>query len=317
MSAVDGYAEDALEPGLPIIDAHHHMSPNGHYQRSDLVRDITAGHNVAATVFIDCNASYRTTGPPEMAPVGETEWALTQRGGGVIAGLVSHVDMYLGARSAQVIEAHMEVGGDVFKGIRHNVAWDKHPDTNNALRGAPEYALLDPVFQAGVRELAKRHLVFETWVYFNQLTDVATLAAVFPDMSIILNHLGGPAVNGPYAGHRKEMLEEWRKGMKDLATHDNVYLKLGGIGYKSFVEDVVWAGPRTSEWLADYWKPEIEFCVETFGPSRCMFESNYPVDQPLCDYVVLWNTFKRVSSTFGPSERAELFELTARRAYSL
>ena len=317
MSAAQVPAEAALEPELPIIDAHHHMSPDGHYQRTDLVRDTTAGHNIIATVFIDCSSSYRTEGPQDMAPVGETEWAMTQRGDGIIEGMVGHVNMYLGAEAAPVIEAHMEAGGDVFKGVRHNVAWDRHPNTNNALRGAPEYALLDPVFQAGVAELAKRELVFETWLYFNQLQDMSRLAETFPDLLIILNHLGGPAVNGPYAGHRAEMLEEWRKQMRELATHENVYLKVGGIGYKSFVEDVVWEGPRSSEWLADYWRPEIAFCVETFGPSRCMFESNYPADQPLCDYVVLWNTFKRTSSDFSPGERAELFELTARRAYSL
>lgn len=317
MSAAEGYTEEAVEPELPIIDAHHHMSPDGHYQRADLVRDVTAGHNIIATVFIDCSSSYRTEGPPEMAPVGETEWAMTQRGDGIIEGMVGHVDMYLGEKAAPVIEAHMEVGGSVFKGVRHNVAWDKHPDTNNALRGAPEFALLNPSVQAAAGELAKRGLVFETWLYFNQLSDMSRLAERFPDLRLILNHLGGPAVNGPYAGHRAEMLAEWRKNMAELATHENVYLKLGGIGYKSFVEEVVWDGPRTSEWLADYWRPELEFCIETFGPSRSMFESNYPADQPLCDYVVLWNTFKRASATFNPGERAELFELTARKAYSL
>lgn len=312
------YAEPALEPGLPIIDAHHHLWPDGRYQRSDLVRDITAGHNVIGTVFIDCSAGYRTDGPAEFAPVGETEWAMTQRGGqGVIAAIVSHVDMYLGSRAGKVIDAHLAAGGEVFKGVRHNVAWDRHPDTNNALRGAPRYALLDPTFQAGVAELDRRRLVFETWVYFNQLDDVAALATRFPELSIILNHLGGPAVNGPYAGHRDEMLAEWRRGMQQVARHENVFLKIGGIGYRSFVEESVLDGPRTSEWLADYWRPEFRFCVETFGPSRCMFESNYPEDRHLCDYVVLWNTFKRATSELSASERAQLFELTARRAYSL
>ena len=312
------YAEAALEPSLPIVDAHHHLWPDDRYQRKDLIGDITAGHNVVGTVFIDCGASYKAEGPAEFAPVGETEWAMTQRDGrGLIAGIVSHVDMYLGSQAGPVIDAHRGAGGEVFKGVRHNVAWDRHPDTNNALRGAPQYALLDPTFQAAVAELERRGLVFETWVYFNQLDDIAALAARFPNLSIVLNHLGGPAVNGPYAGHRAEMLDEWRGGMRRVASHENVSLKIGGIGYRSFVEESVLDGPRTSEWLADYWRPEIRFCVETFGPRRCMFESNYPEDRHLCDYVVLWNTFKRVSSELSRGERAELFELTARRVYSL
>jgi L-fuconolactonase len=114
-----------------------------------------------------------------------------------------------------------------------------------------------------------------------------------------------------------EMLQGWRAGLVELSRRDNVYLKLGGIGYRSFVEPQVLAGPRSSEWLARYWGNELLFCIETFGPSRCMFESNFPVDRPLCDYVTLWNTFKRASSDLGHDDRLDLFGRTALRAYRL
>jgi predicted TIM-barrel fold metal-dependent hydrolase len=209
------------------------------------------------------------------------------------------------------------VGGDAFRGIRHNVAWDRHPDTNNALRGAGESALLDPAFQAGTAELAKRGLLFETWVYFNQLGDVTKLAQAQPDLTIVLNHLGGPACNGPYAADRPGMLAEWRRGLATLAEQPNVYLKIGGIGYKSFVEASVLNSSRSSEFLAAYWRNEIEYCVETFTPQRCMFETNYPEDAYLTDFVVLWNTYKRIAADWSGDDRRWVFEQTARTVYSL
>ena len=150
MTTQQAYAETAIGPDIPIVEAHHHMWPSDRYNRADLERDISQGHRVIKTVFIDCSASYRTDGPDYLKPVGETEWAVSQQGpDGICAGIVGHVDMYLGSQAGEVLDAHLEAGGSSFKGIRHNVAWDRHPDTNNALRGAPEFALLDPVFQAG------------------------------------------------------------------------------------------------------------------------------------------------------------------------
>ena len=318
MTTQQTYAETAIGPDIPIVEAHHHMWPSDRYNRADLERDISQGHRVIKTVFIDCSASYRTDGPDHLKPVGETEWAVTQQGpDGICAGIVGHVNMYLGSQAGEVLDAHLEAGGSSFKGIRHNVAWDRHPDTNNALRGAPEFALLDPVFQAATAEVAKRGLIFETWLYFNQLSDIKKLARAQPDLRIVLNHLGGPACNGPYAADRPGMLGEWRRNMADLAEAPNVYLKVGGIGYKSFVEQSVLDGPRSSEFLAEYWKPEICFAIEAFGPERSMFETNYPEDRHLTNFVVLWNTYKRIADSFSADERSWVFEKAARSVYGI
>ena len=165
MTPQQTYAETAIGPDIPIVEAHHHMWPTDRYNRKDLERDMSQGHNIVKTVFIDCSASYRTDGPDHLKPVGETEWAVSQQGpDGICAAIIGHVNMYLEAdKAGEALDAHLEAGGSSFKGIRHNVAWDRHPDTNNALRGAPEFALLDPVFQAATAEVAKRGLIFETW----------------------------------------------------------------------------------------------------------------------------------------------------------
>jgi predicted TIM-barrel fold metal-dependent hydrolase len=319
MTQQHAYAETAVGPDLPIIEAHHHMWPAGRYDREDLKRDMSQGHDIVKTVFIDCSASYRADGPEHLKPVGETEWAVSQQGpDGICAAIIGHVNMYLpAAQAAEALDAHLEAGKGSFKGVRHNVAWDRHPDTNNALRGAPEFALLDPVFQAATAEVAKRGLIFETWLYFNQLGDMKKLAQAQPDLKIVLNHLGGPAVNGPYAKDRPGMLKEWRRQMAGLAQAPNVFLKVGGIGYKSFVEPHILNGPKTSEVLAEYWKPEITFAVETFGPERSMFETNYPEDRHLTDFVVLWNTYKRIAADFSADERAWVFEKAASSVYGI
>ena len=319
MTQQHAYAETAIGPDIPTVEAHHHMWPTDRYNRKDLERDMSQGHNIIKTVFIDCSASYRTDGPDHLKPVGETEWAVSQQGpDGICSAIIGHVNMYLEpAKAAEALDAHLEAGGGSFKGVRHNVAWDRHPDTNNALRGAPEFALLDPAFQACTAEVAKRGLIFETWLYFNQLGDMKKLALAQPDLRIVLNHLGGPAVNGPYAKDRPAMLAEWRRQMADLAQAPNVYLKVGGIGYKSFVEQSVLDGPRSSEFLAGYWKPEIDFAIEAFGPERSMFETNYPEDRYLTDFVVFWNTYKRIAADYSPDERSWVFEKAARSVYGI
>ncbi len=113
------------------------------------------------------------------------------------------------------------------------------------------------------------------------------------------------------------MLAEWRAQMSRLAQQPNVFVKVGGIGYKSFVEDHILHGPRTSEVLADYWRPEILFCFETFGVERCMLETNYPEDTFLTDFVVLWNTYKLIAEEMSAAEREWVFAEAARQLYSL
>jgi predicted TIM-barrel fold metal-dependent hydrolase len=75
--------------------------------------------------------------------------------------------------------------------------------------------------------------------------------------------------------------------------------------------------PPSSEACAQAWKPYLLHCIESFGPSRCMFESNFPVDKRSCSYTVLWNAFKRVAEGFSDSEKADLFCDTAVRTYRL
>ena len=111
--------EAALEPDLPIIDPHHHFwdTPHrGHYFLPELLADIGGGHNIVATVFLECQAMYRKHGPTEMAPVGEVEFvngiaAMSASGTygacRVAEAIIGHADLTLGARVRDVLEAQI------------------------------------------------------------------------------------------------------------------------------------------------------------------------------------------------------------------
>src|ERR1700741_3688339 len=68
--------EETCEPDLPIVDPHHHLwdHPGSRYLLDELLADLGSGHNTVATVFIQCGSGYRTTGPEEMRPIGESEF---------------------------------------------------------------------------------------------------------------------------------------------------------------------------------------------------------------------------------------------------
>src|SRR5579863_8065633 len=128
--------EAALEPALPIIDPHHHFwdTPHrGRYFLPELLDDIGGGHNIVATVFLECQAMYRKHGPAEMAPVGEVEFvngiaAMSASGTygpcRVAEAIIGHADLMLGAAVRNVLEAQLAVSGGRFRGIRYGVAWD-------------------------------------------------------------------------------------------------------------------------------------------------------------------------------------------------
>ena len=144
------------------------------------------------------------------------------------------------------------------------------------------------------------------------------LARKFPSQPIVLDHCGGPLGLGWYAGKRDEIFADWSKNIRELAKCQNVMIKLGGLGMRVNGFDFhAQATPPTSEELAAAWRPYIETCIEAFGPSRAMFESNFPVDKLSGSYAVYWNAFKRLASGASDAERAQLFRESARRFYSL
>jgi L-fuconolactonase len=339
--------EAILEPELPIVDPHHHLwdrsmfppatgpehpfttaiKPAQRYLLDELLKDTGSGHNVIATVFLECRAFYKADGPVEMRCVGETEFvngvaAMSASGlygeTRACAGIVGNADLTLGDAVAPVLEAHVRVGGGRFRGVRNSASWDADTEVLGPLnRMQPGHYLRDD-FRAGFRHLAPKGLSFDAWMLEPQLPDLTDLARAFPDTPIVLDHVGTPIGRGGYTGKLEERFPIWRDNIRELAKSQNVVVKLGGLAmafcnFPSFL-----AEPRVpSEQLAKEWGPYIETCIEAFGPERCMFESNFPVDMGSCTYAVLWNAFKRLASGASADEKTALFSGTAKRVYKL
>lgn len=319
--------EEAIEPDLPIIDPHHHLwdAPGLQpYLVPQLHEDTGGGHNVVATVFIDCMWDYRTDGPEELRSLGETERAAAaareaaEAGGAKIGGIVSFVRMDLGAEAGPILDQHIAAGDGLFRGIRHATAYDEDREVGRTHSHPHPGMMLEPVFADGVRELAKRGLSFDAWLYHHQIAELPTLARAVPEATIVLDHLGGPLGIGPYAGKRDEIMKQWRVDMAEVASCENVTVKLGGIGMERYglgfeKQPVI----PSSDDLVAAWGDYIRYTIDTFGPQRCMFESNFPVDRQGTNYGILWNAFKKMSADYTAEERAALFEGTARRVYKV
>jgi len=327
--------EEVIDPALPICDPHHHLwdRHGNRYLLDELLADTGqadargAHHNVRSTVFVECASMYRGDGPEPLRPVGETEFvngiaAMSASGGygdtRVAAGIVSFADLCLGAAVREVLQAHIDAARGRFRGIRHAAGWHASELIRNSHSNPVEHLLLDASFREGFAQLAPLGLSFDAWLFHPQLPELSDLARAFPDTTIVLDHFGGPLGIGPYAGQADAVYANWKRDIDALARCPNVVVKLGGLAMPVNGFDWHKRAPRpTSQQLADATARYYLHTIERFGPGRCMFESNFPVDKVSCSYLVLWNSFKRLAAVFSPHEKAALFHDTAARVYRL
>ena len=321
--------EPILEPDLPIVDPHHHLWLRGghRYLLDELLGDLNSGHNVVATVFEECHSMYREGGPPEMRPIGETEFvagiaAMSASGNygttRVAAGIVGAADLTLGDRVEPVLLAQIRAGGGRFRGVRHSAGYDADPVIGNSGGEISPHLYRRGDFRAGLTRLLALGLSFDAWLYHPQLADVVELARAFPATPIVMGHVGGFLGYGPYAGRRDEEFAAWKRAMTELAGCPNVVVKLGGMVNRGAAFDFhTAAAAPSSEQIAALWRPFVETCIELFSARRCMFESNFPVDKMAVGYAQLWNAFKRIAAGASRDEKRDLFAGTAARVYRL
>src|SRR5688572_21442080 len=195
-------SEPALEPELPICDPHHHFwdrrsarIPYQRYLLDELVADTGSGHNVRSTVFIECRSMYRRDEPEEMRPVGEVEFVQGQAAASAsglygptraAAGIIGHANLNLGERVAPVLEALQAASTNRFRGIRHSVTWDPHPEVENSALHKIEGQLASDQFRAGARVLARMKMTLEGWLYHPQLPELPAFAKAVPELTIVL-----------------------------------------------------------------------------------------------------------------------------------
>lgn len=320
--------EKTIHADLPIIDAHHHLwaQPGSQYLLDEFIGDTSSGHNIIGSVYVQCRSMYRSSGPEQMRVVGETEFAdeiAAQSKSGlygptrVCAGIVGYADLSSGHRAEPILQEHINIASDRFRGVRHITAWDSDQTLH-----APNYLvapqmLAQPDFREGLDCLRRLDLSFDALVFHPQLQDLIGAARALPDLRIVLNHIGLPLRIGQYAGMEDAVFNDWKSSMTELAKCRNVTVKLGGLNMHWLGLPFRAAEQASSQTLADTWRPFIETCIEAFGPDRCMFESNFPPDSRGTDYHTLWNAFKKIASGASDAEKDHLFRRTAVTTYKL
>ncbi len=320
--------EEIIDPKRPIIDPHHHLwkvaNNWGTYELADLWADTQSGHNIEKTVFIDCRSSYRSDGPTQLKPVGETEYvtrvaqeSASQPGKATIAGIIGHANMTLGVGAEEVLLAHEAAGAGLFRGIRHAGPSDTTGTLLNPGSDRPcPYGRAD--FREGVRTLGKLGYSFDAWHLHPQNADFLDLARAVPETTMVLDHFGTPLGVGAYANQRDAIFARWRDDIAAIASCPNVVAKLGGLLMPD--NGFGWherATPPNSDEFVAAQRPYYLHTIECFGPERCMFESNFPVDKLSISYHVLWNGMKKLVADFTPSEQHAMFYATAARVYRL
>ncbi len=320
--------EEALRPDIPIVDPHHHLwdRDGTRYFPPEFLADASGGHNVVASVYVDCHTGYRQDGPAHLRSVGEVEYAAgvaaecAAKPGSpqICAGIVGNTDLRRGEGVQEVLDAMVAAGQGRFRGIRQIGAWHADKTVKGTVANPPPGLLVDPDFRVGAKVLARNGLSYDAWVLHTQLMELYDLARLAPDLTIIMDHTGGAIGMGLYEGRRDQAFAEWRLAIQTLAAAPNVHAKVGGFGMRlwgfNFQDG---AAPPTSDALAAAIRPYVETCIEAFGPGRCMFESNFPVDKGSFSYGTLWNAFKLIVSGCSDEEQHELFHGTAERAYRL
>jgi L-fuconolactonase len=332
---LDLVPEEIIEPERRIVDPHHHLwSENGPlpYSLDDLWKDTGSGHRVEQTVFMECGAEYLEDGPEHLRSLGEVEFVTevaaqsasenngnyNGKGHARIAAMISNIDLARGDAIEEVVHLHEDKSRGLFRGVRHVGARANEGDglmiAGSAIEGL--YGLAE--FRKGVHTLGRLGHSFDAWHYHYQIQDFTAMARAVPDTQMVLDHFGTPLGVGPYADRREDIHKQWRKDVAEVARCENVVAKLGGLAMPD--NGFGWMGrdlpPSSDEFVAAQSHYYLHM-IDCFGPERCMFESNFPVDKMSISYPVLWNGFKKIVHDFSEDEKDSLFRGTATRIYRL
>jgi L-fuconolactonase len=323
--------ETILDPDLAIVDPHHHLWPTAEaadddsedplwsyinsgfsrkptYLLEDLAADVSAGHDIRATVYMEAGSMYRQSGPEPFRSTGEVEFAVGVATNGapgptnICAGIVGFVDLRL-TEADEVLAAHVQAGKGRYRGVRNESSSGLSTPVDDS------YLLRDKRFREGFALLAPMGLSFDAFLRPHQVGALTELARAFPDTQIVLDHAG---VAATATVNDESAFDAWRDAMSILSDCPNVAIKIGGLGGPDSHGETA-----TMEQLAEIWRPYIVTSIELFGVDRCMFESDYPASAGVADYVTIWNVFKQVASGASASEKAALCSGTASQIYRI
>jgi predicted TIM-barrel fold metal-dependent hydrolase len=299
--------------GLDVIDAHHHLchlsaasypwlegprvvryhGDDFPLRRDYLIGDYradaaglgTLGARLAGSVHVENGAA---------DPLWESRW---------IDAVVAENDI----PSVQVVKVDLASPGarkqltahaalPSVRGVRDILNW--HPDPVLTHRERADL-LTDPAWLEGFAALREFGLSFDLQVFPAQLRQAAALAAEHGDVPIALDHAGMPIERDPGA------LDRWRRDVTAVAAEPNTTVKISALG------------TNDHNWTTDSIRRIVLDTIDAFGPARCMFASNFPVDGLYSTFGELFEAFDTITTGFDPAERADLFAGTARRFYRI
>ncbi len=323
---LDQVTEDIIDADRPIVDPHHHLWHHDKkpYLLEQLWADTGSGHNIQKTVFIECGSAYRSDGPEHLRSVGETEFVAAiakDASADPLKAQLKAIIAWADLRHAhldEALDAHDEAGLGLFRGIRHRAPYDAALEERVSSSRGDKDLYTQAAFLSGLRRLGERGLTFDFWNYHCQIEQVTAAAKAAPGTTIIFDHFGGPLGIGPYQGRQAEIFPKWKADVAELATCPNAVAKLGGLAMP--INGWGWhkrARPATSDELVAAHREYYLHTIDCFGPDRCMFESNFPVDRQSISYAVLWNALKKIAGAFSEDEKDKMFRGTATRVYSL
>jgi predicted TIM-barrel fold metal-dependent hydrolase len=291
---------------MQIIDAHHHVwrlvntpwlsgrpVPRifGDYEglRGDyLIEDYAADARpagVTGSVHVQVNVE-----PGE--EVAEVEWAAAAGAReGLIQAVVGFADLS-GKDVSAILDRQQETGA--LRGIRQQLHWHANPAYRYAAR--PDL-MADRRWRLGLAEVTRRGLLFELQVFPSQYPQALQLVDDFPDTTFVLLHAGMPE------DRSDDWVAAWRTGIRQFARRPNVHVKLSGLG--TFTRACTTAG----------WRPVIEQTIDTFGPGRCMFGSNFPIEGLWTSYATLLTVFRECLSCCSAGEQHQILYQNAAGVY--
>lgn len=291
-----------------VVDAHLHLWDLGRfgypwlgddgnevlrhdYLAADWLAD-AGGTDVAATVHVQAEVDHT------LDPALETAWLASRRDGGVPTVCVGYADLRsVGLRSGgldEVLDRHQRHA--LFRGVRQ-LGWY---DPGSVRADVPRHNLLDdPRWAAGLDRLAARGLSFDLQVWPHQLAQAAVIFRTRPDLPVVLEHAGLPGAD-PGARSR------WRAALRRFAAEvPHAMLKISALRSVS------------AEWTVPAVAPVVREAIDAFGPDRCLFGSNFPVDRPAVSYAALWRAYDAVTTGFSSGERTRMFRTNAARLYRI
>lgn len=291
-----------------IIDAHHHIwrlsdvawlqgpiqprifgdyTPlQRDYPIEEFLGDLSAA-NVVKSVYVQCNW-------PIERSVDEVAWVQSVADKhGFPHGIVGFADLSA-PDVADTLDRMLRFRN--LRGIRQQLHW--HEKTLYRYASRPDL-MNDAQWRRGLAEVGRRGLLFELQVFTGQFDDCVKLVRDFPGITFVLMHAGMLEDRSP-AG-----LDAWRAGMRRLAAQPNVHTKLSGLG------------TFEHECSERFWRPVITETLDIFGPQRCIFGSNLPIEKLWTTYAEIIRVTQASLAQLTPAERHAVLHDNAARVYRL